>query len=363
MSLGNAFESKNARALTAFKGWLTALSIPFTAGRDGADLLVTGKTGAVVPLQIKAADSPAAPRTAVVLEASVITGRKLQAAFDLFTGFVEALGYEGKIPVDRGPIPKQKAHFSDDPELVGFRHTEFRRVSNPTSEQLAKYSSIIKRTCNTFLRRFETICQDNMLGFDDLQTYAQVWICNYIGLHERSADQDTNHDNTKIATAYLNQRFGELLKTMYKKGRNTFAHLDEAHIAQAGTPFEYGFMKGHSGVVGKVPGGGPEPVQTFLISDPFEEQEEDAGYEARHNLLDKKTPASRKSSAQKLLDKALGEMPHDQMVSILSEAVDNNRIDPTARQEAASRLRAHAEQCGICAVIPSEESEDDEAVV
>lgn len=352
----NGFESKNARALAAFKGWLTALSIPYSAGRGGADLLVTSKRGDPIQVQLTAADSPVLPAGAISINASVITGRKLQAAFDLFTHFVEEIGYQSKVPVDRGPVPKQKAHFSDDPELVGFRHTEFRRVANPTAAQLAKYAPIVKRACTTFLRRFETICQDNMLAFDDLQTYAQIWICNYIGLHERPAEQDTNHDNTKIATAYLNQRFGELLQTLHKKGRNTFAHLDEAHIAQTGVTFDY--SQG-----GRTSDARAPREQTFLITKgdfmDGSEEEADEAYEARHNQLDKRTPSTRKASAQKLLEESLAGMPHDHMVQVLTEVVDNNRLDPAARSEAASRLRSHSETCGICAIVPAEEGEDD----
>lgn len=360
MTTQTYIEAKNSRAVTQIKGWLKNCSIPFTAGSDGADLCVTGKNGTPTQVQLRAEDSLPAPKSSIVLEAAVITGRKLQAAFDLFSAFIVRLGYEPRMPIDRGPVPEQKAHFSDAPELVAFRHTEFRRVANPSPEQLEKYAPIIKRSCYSFLRSYEDVCSDNMLEYGDLHTHAMVWTCNFIGLHELS--NKAGDDNAKLLTNYLSQRFVELMRTLHKKGRNTFAHLDEAHIAQTGQTFEYAALRQ---LALKENEGGDRGGALFFTAVPAHDEsvEVDEDYISRHNMLDTSTPAKRKVSAEKMLNDALEALGHDKMVEALTVASTNNRMDPTARQEAASRLRVHSASCPHCLAITVADDDEDEVTV
>ncbi len=357
------FEAKNFRAVTLFKSWLTALSIPFRGSEGGSDLVVTHKNGSQVCLQIRADDSPPTAPGAVVLASSTITGRSIQTALDLFQGFVEALGYEYTSPVNRGALPTRKAHFSDDFESVAFRHTDLHRVPNPSSADMTRFEPIVKKAMLEFHRHYRDICQDNMLDYDDLKNIARVWTVAYLGMYRVPAERDLDNDNEKKLLTHLRQRFQEFRNLLYKKGRNTFANLDEAHIAVHGTPFDYTStfnqiarykqaQAGQEGTAGDV----------FLQPAPIasEEDEIDSEYVARHRELDTKTATARKASAEKLLEKLLAGLPHDEMVERLTNAIESDRIDPTARREAGSRLRAHAATCPHCATLLLAAEEDEE---
>ncbi len=360
------FEAKNFRALTLIKSWLTALSIPFEASTiGGSDLVAIGRNGTEVRIQIRAEDSPPVAAGTLALGAGLITGRSIQTALDLFQGLVEMLGYEYTSPVNRGALPTRKAHFSDDFESVAFRHTDLHRVPNPSSADMARFEPIVKKAMLEFHRHYRDICQDNMLDYDDLKNIARVWTVAYLGMYRVPAERDLDNDNEKKLLTHLRQRFQEFRNLLHKKGRNTFANLDEAHIAVHGTPFDYAATFGGLGRLRRYKGT-PEMIEAaadvFLQAAPIasEEDEIDSEYVSRHRELNTKTTTSRKASAEKLLEKLLAGLPHDEMVERLTNAIESDRIDPTARREAASRLRSHAGSCGSCANLLLAAAEEDE---
>ncbi len=355
------YDAKNARAITQFKSWLTALDIPHRTTVGGSDLILIGKDGTEVEVQIRAEDSPPASRTAIVFQAGQVTGRSISKALDLFQSVVELLGYEYRSPVSRGALPTKNAHFATDFEGVAFRHTELHRVPNPSAAELAKYDRVVRQEVYGFLRRYSQICQDEMLTADDLTTYAQVWICNYIGLHAVSEDRGT--ENLKKAVAYLQQRFAEFQKLLWKRGRNVFAHLDEASIATTGETFKSEGGMSTRRLEGEGNKRGSERATGyFQTRSPYDlpDTSIDEAFVARRCELDVSNPTARRSSADKKLSESLSALPHDRMIEVLTEVSGNNRLDPTARREAASRLRQHAASCVSCKQlsVPAEEDEE-----
>lgn len=348
-------EPKNSRAVTQLKGWLSSLNIPVSTSKtDGADLTITAANGTTVDLQLRAADSTIAPSTTVVIEAATITGRNIQAALDIAQSLVETLGYTWSNPVERGPLPKSKAHYSDDFEDVAFRHTEFRRAPNPTKAEMEKYAKIVNLECYRFMSHWPQVCSDNMWTVDDLRTYAQVWLVNYLGVHAISEERDSGNENVRKLRAYLGQRFEELRQLAHKKGRNVFTHLDEASIALYGVPFVYRASMG-----GRGDGGKDRNNFWDIGAEDIQEKGTDEEYVARNQKIDTRT-SFRKDSAAAFLDKSLAALPHDKMVELLTTASSNHYIDPTARREAGSRLRAHCATCVHCAAVsmPPEENEE-----
>ena len=350
-------DAKNARALNQLRSWLGAVKIPFEpmTGQNGVDLVVTSPEGVAIELQLHTTESPPAPKTAIVIEAGALTGRDIQAALDLFGDLTEMLGYERRMPVNRGPLPEKKAHYSDSPELVALRHNEFRRVPNPSNETLRSHQKVVTRTAWQFFRGNATFCRDNMLEIGDLESYALVWTCNYIGIHAMP-NEDTSRNDRKL-TAYLHQRFAEMRDTFSKKGKNVFPMLDDAFIAQYGVSFDNAMLAADYPDQQTTKKTYVVPSSAILGVD-----EIDASYIERNRKLDTSSASARKKSADKLLTESLQALGHDKMIEVLISTVENSRLDPAARREARNRLRDHVGSCTGCteALLPESTEEDEE---
>lgn len=361
-------EAKNTRALNLLKSWMSAIAIPYRPGTGGADVLVTGKNGTEVQVQISAVDSPKAPAGAVVIKAEVLTGRNIKGARDVFQGFVEMLGYTYRAPVDRGALPTKKVYFDDDFESGALRHADLHRVPNPSSRELAALEPVIKRETRRFYNDFRELCDDNMLGIDDLLSYGGMFTVAYLGMDR--VEELNEGDNARKLSAHLKQRFHHLRDLLWKKGRNTFANLDEVHIALHGEPFDYSMTfsglrreRAANALAGEGDNGAVSMAETFLrtavVRADADEEEVDHDYLARRNQLDTSSEAARKRSASALLSKLLKGLPHDEMVERLKGVIDSDRLDPTARKEARRQIRVHADECEDCAkLLAPEETEE-----
>jgi hypothetical protein len=330
MRKAKVFEAKNSRAVSLMKSWLRASGISFTTGAEpGVDLAVLDAAGRPVALQINCGESPPAAPGTVMVAGSVLTGRHLRDGLAFFTDFVAGLGYTPKTPVDRGELPEQKLSVVDDFEAVAMRHSELRRCPNPSTAQMKRYEPVLKKATWNFLRVNSRLCADNMLEFGDLFSYAQAWTINYLGLYEVPPEQDTANNNEKKLYYFLWQRYNEFRLLLLKKGRNIFPELDTASVAQHDRPYDHNNLASWNWA---------------------DEQEEavDEGYIARRRQLDVRTPNIRRASATRLLEQELGALPHDKLVTTLTEAVQNDRIHPDARREAARRLTEHCESCETC---------------
>jgi hypothetical protein len=343
-------EPKNTRSLNLFQSWLTALHIPYRPSGPPPDLLVKAQNGTEVGVQLKAADSPPASSPVVVIASELITGRNIQGAFEIFRNFVESIGYEYTPPVNRGAKRSRKVYSADDFELGAFRHADLRRVPNPTKEELERFAPIVNKTCHWFYKTYQEICDDNMLAVSDLKTYASMWAVAYIGMYR--CRTVTDHDDDRKLTVHLKQRFQEMRSLLYKKGRNVFVNLDEASIAIVGVPFDYTKTFGSLRKVGLEQNREIDLKEQFL-NQPTADDKTDEAYVARNAQLDLSTEAARRESAKELLSKLLTDLPHDDMVELLDNAIKNDRLDPTARKEAEKQLKIHFATHEGCLLAPS----------
>lgn len=252
---------------------------------------------------------------------------------------------------ERGPAPTAKARCRDEFDLVAFRHMEFRKVDNPDPERLKYYESTITSTSAAFYRKCKNLCADSMIEVEDLKSYARIWTCNYIGLYQLPDDSDSQ--NIKLLRAYLSQRFNELRKLLWKKGRNIFVHYDEAHIAMCGTPYSP-----ENRICDYAPpdelGIGDNYYRTLPSEDP---EVVDKEYVVKKRGYTSNSVEKRKALASKTLQENLDKLGHDRMVEILTEAGENLRIHPDAKKHAIEKLRVHTEECEKCKLAAPKEDE------
>jgi hypothetical protein len=249
--------------------------------------------------------------------------------------------------INRGPEPIIKARSKDEIDLVVFRHMEFRRVPDPDPVRLQYYESTITSTAATFYRRNRNLCTDSMYEIDDLKTFAYVWTCNFIGLYELPSDAEDQ--NLKLLRTYIGQRFNELRKLLWKKGRNVFAHYDEAAILLTGAPF-----KAWPRPRGDFSDGGFNIIDSLSIPEP---EPLDQAYLNRHRGYEVNSVERRKEAAAKALQEGLTKLGHDRMIEVLVEAKSNIRIHPDAQKHAAKKLVEHNEQCEQCRSLTVKEDE------
>lgn len=230
-----------------------------------------------------------------------------------------------------------KIRARDEFDLVAMRHCEFRKVDNPDPVRLEYYEPVIQSASATFFRRSKNLCTDSMFEITDLKSYAYVWACNFIGLYELPSDE--GDQNLKLMRTYLQQRFGELRRLLWKKNRNIFVHYDEAAIVLTGAPF-YQIKQQRI-----------EDLNDFdyidFISIP-EPQPVDQAYLNRHRGYETNSVEKRKENASKALQEGLTKLGHERMLEVLIEASGNVRIHPDAQKYAAKKLKEHAEKCEQC---------------
>lgn len=320
------------RISTQLKTWLTAVGIPFEDNTAG--LIVTNKEGKRIHLCVASGNADVTG-CELVVNGPDLTNRNLKKSLETFAALQTSLGYEPKLPVDRGQIPTHKAHYGKDFELVAMRHSEFRRAPNPPATKMAEYEDVISKAVWKFYRKNTQTCMDHVMGVDDLRTYAQIWSCNYIALYE--VKDAPLIDRERFLAQYLGQRFYEFRHQLDKKGRNTLPMLDDAFIATHGRPYDY------SNKDGWFTSEEEDPVD--LLGAVPEQEEEGVVRLKERTFADRER--GRKESAT-FLDEHLAEMDHDAMVEILASAVENDRIHDDARREASKRLRAHAMSCKKC---------------
>jgi len=321
------------RTSTQLKSWFKAVDIACEDTTSG--LLVTSKEGKKVPVSVISKGEEAVPGV-VSIYGPDLTSRNLQKGIDAFDALQRALGYEPRQPVDRGPLPGHKAHYASEFELVAMRHNEFRRSPNPDPKKLADYKLVVDKAIWKFYRKNQQACLDHGLEVGDLRTYATIWTCNYIALHE-AADKDQK-ENERFLFQHLSQRFIEFREQMNKKARNVLPMLDEAFIAMHGRTYEYANMTDWHVSEEE----GPADLASFEnVVDP----EAVVVEEEERTLADQ--DRSRKSAIAFLNEKLNG-MEHDEMVELLANAVGNDRIHVDARRAASRRLQNHAQACAEC---------------
>jgi hypothetical protein len=333
------FEAKNARAVSLVKSWLKAVGIGFESGVEiGVDIVAQLADGGSRGLQVDCGESAPAPEGTVILQGAAFTGRKIADAYLAFEALQRALGYNPKVAVDRGPVPETKLSYHENFEDVAFRHSELRRSPNPSTEDLTKYDACLKKATWNFIRMNQVLVCDNMLEFGDLFTYAQVWTINYLTYYQVPAEQDTHSNNERKLYSYVWQRYGELRGLLMKTAKNQFVDAETVAISMSDMCLTAGWE--HDQPMRKTNAREAVASSVWSVS-----QSEDSGQETGSG-----SKAGRKRTAEETLVKKLAEMPHDRMVEVLTEAVENDRIHPDARREARNRLRSHSQTCPSCSL-------------
>ena len=285
--------SHERKAATQLKSWLKAVDIPFVD--YSSYILVTKRNKCQVPLCFN--DQPLLTNR-IVINTKDIVNKKIKDSLDFFVQLQKRLGYAPKMPVSRGKLPKGK---SNDFDLVALRHHELHKCPNPDPKKLLYYRPVIDIAVRKFVRDNSKIIYGNSMDTEDINTYAQMWTINFIGLHELPVRGDDQ--NKRLLMEYLKQRLSDLIR-MVKNRMNV--KIFDSDIK--GTTFD----------------------------DNFEQEEES------------EVPIKSKKEFARLLDQKLNDLDHDQLVETLLTAAKNDHIHFDAQKEASKRLHAHSLVCDKC---------------
>lgn len=357
-------EAKNAKALTQAMAWLKAAGIkaePSTT--EGCHLAVKTLDGATLQVAVLINQQDPTPiGSNLVVLAGDLTSRHSALALKTFQSITIAAGYGARKPIDRGPEPERKLMYDDEFELVAMRHKEFRKVPNPSAEELLAFDRVINKAVSRFVYINQRICLRHAIQASDLKTYAQVWACNYLGLYRVA--EPTDNDNERKMYAHLCQRFGNFIEILLKKERNCIPDAHAASIALTGRPYEP--LRSSLGRIraeldASLEESFEDAALAELEGDVFDMDAEalmapELGMtEVPHQLLgseeereQKLSDARRRKLAQSMLKQALAAMPHDQMIQTLETTAANPHLCYDARAEAKKQLRIHREDCSSC---------------
>jgi hypothetical protein len=351
-----AFEEsmRDQRAVAQLKLWLRTVGIPF---RDESGTLVAKRAnGTEVRVEVLLKADKSVPALSTLsdgtpqVSATKMTGRSLKEALTGFSDLQKLLGYKPKLPVDRGPAPDRKLSNGEDFELTSFLHTQFRRAPNPEPHRFKAFETIIKRSVWKFHRNNQSMCKYNMLELEDLTTFAQVWLTTFLGINNITPEQDEDDETQKMFYTHLGQRFHEFRENIARQARSTLPQLDEAHIGQHGTPFEYGNKSTWDTQSERA------EDDESLIARRRREWRRGQNFEIDITIGEDE----RREAAEVQLNKLLSSYDHDRFLEVLREASENHSFSADAQAEAAKRLRAHAKGCVTCRAtsLPVEVDED-----
>lgn len=357
-------EAKNARALVQVSAWLKAVNVAVVPSEEpGCDLTVQSRGGGSVQVVVAmTAGEARGAQEAIVVLAKELTSKHSSVALKAFHTITEAAGFGSPLPIDRGPEPKKKLHFDDNFELVSMRHKEFRRVPNPTDADLKYFSKVIAKAVGRFMYINQVICRRHLVQFEDLQTYAQVWTCNYLGLY--SVANPTVNDNERKLYAYLCQRFAEFASMLVKKERNCLPDPETTAITFTGKT--YGEVRQRSLKRVSDEPADFEPLEN--AEDVMElgstEIDTDLGTEETVETVDQEEKAAksadlkRRKLAQSTLSTELGKLEHSVLIETLDGAHKNPNLCYDARKEAQKQLRLHKAGCSVCIAAAAKVNED-----
>lgn len=266
---------------------------------------------------------------------------------DMRVAFLEIARKAGYTPSwnGRGEAPKRKLNYVEDFDLIVFRHCDLRRVPNPAKASLDAYSHICRSASRFFLSSNSEFCAIFGLELGDLLTYATIWTCNFIGQYELPPERSKNSDNEKLLFRYLQQRFAELRKTAFKRLRSIRPDFDTTATALYERPFDP-WVDFEAETAAR-------SAESILSEDHEEESAEIPVLEGR---------VRRAQAAQRLYE-ALGRLSHEDLISRLTEVMNNDFCDPVARTEAHRQLVKHQKACPTCVKTSTPEGlEEDEEV-
>lgn len=243
----------------------------------------------------------------------------------------------------RGPVPEEKLSYKENFELVAMRHREFRKVDNPTTEELLVYAPVIEKAISRFVFVNRSLMSRFGLEREDLRTYAQVWTCNYLGLYRLPGGV---LENGGKLYAHLFQRLANFVDLLVKKNRDCVPDAATAHLGQTGMPLLAMGRAGRATWKSWSPIEDDAPSAAGLSDDGHHVQL--TGEEPDETEVEEVDPIQRRKAAKKTLKLKLGALSHERLLELLVEAAGNDALCPTARSEASKQLRMHRRKCPSC---------------
>jgi hypothetical protein len=216
-----------AQGVHILNSYLQAVRVPTRASEQHGHLFVQAKANHLgegevwVDVNVVAGnivDSMAAPTPVIQVPAEEITSYEFERAVYALWRVTEPTGYGTPLPVDRGEKTGRVSYLDEGGfELAYLRHTLFRRSPNKTEAELAPYMSIVKSASKRAFFRWNSIFVGMGFEPDDLVNVGRVYTISF--LHHYAYEKDQTNQ-TRLLTAYLNQRYGEFAKICYKKAQN-----------------------------------------------------------------------------------------------------------------------------------------------
>ena len=200
------------KAFCQIRSWLETTKIPHTT--NGYSIVIKTKQGEQLPIVISDGHTKATDGVQVLSD--ILNNKNIETAVSEFYKITEAGGYGSPNPLIRGE--HVRGSYTKTPELVSFRHNEFRRVGNPPTSRIEQYKKVYNLAVNHFLGTNFYNTKNLGIEKEDLETYARVWTCNYIGLYE--VQDPAPNENEKRLYSYIQQRLYNLLKIMSTKQKN-----------------------------------------------------------------------------------------------------------------------------------------------
>jgi hypothetical protein len=215
-----------------------------------------------------------------------------------------------------------------DHEGRSMRLTAFARSANPPESVLREHLPTIRREADRACRKYRPLAL--AMGYtrhDFLNiglTYAVVYL-------HRKADILNEQRNGANLTRYLHQEFARWAQVTHTDMRSIIPDSQGMEVSDfMGSPVP-GATLAHDMEEGYY------EMPEYATPEPKEEPRRGEVYYAK-----------RREAAKSTLTKRLMDMPHDTMVSTLTEVSESIYQDPTARELAWKLLRRHARACYRC---------------
>lgn len=323
-------QPKNALALNVARSWLRAVGATVhDSSQSGCDLSVEVRGGGRLEVAVVAdLDGNLPDGEVLILLADELGSYDKDTALDAFHIITELAGYGRPMPVDRGVAPTKAEVYGKDIFLTASRHREFRAAPNLTKVKADEYKPIVLRACRNFFWRNTKLCLAHGYQVEDLSTFAWVWTHNFVHRYEIAhPTHKDGDDNQRLLTKYLKNRFGELYDLMLRQGKRVLVEADVAQIALLGRVLDSN-----------------EVIQKA----PIEPEDIDSKPTKRRKTPRGPSIARRKKAASEVLKANLAALPHDVMVSRLTECAESLVRDYVTRREARRQLLMHFNSCALC---------------
>lgn len=133
-------------------------------------------------------------------------------------------------------MPPKRLSYKNQEFDVLVRHNDLRKAlaTNPTQDQLAPYMSVARARANTYCRKSAALCRQMGYEYDDILQFTTCWAINFVGRYEMAGKPI--HENKKLFSAYLSQRFQEFSKILAKKNRSVTPAPEYRQLQQDSTP-------------------------------------------------------------------------------------------------------------------------------